>query len=85
MELAYPNINTKLRYEAACDNPKASIILDKRRRIEGVGVEGFYLPPPRGNWGNYPFTLQGTTHLIIHVKNTHVVFSTGLPISSDII
>ena len=46
---------------------------------------GDFIPPPRGNWGNYPFTLQGTIHLIIHVRNTHVVFSSSLHFSSDII
>ena len=55
---------------------KASIILDKRRGIEGVGVGEIYPPPPHGGIG-------GTIHLIIHVRNTHVVFSSGLHFSSD--
>ena len=84
MELAFPNINTQLRHEAAWDNSEASIILDKRR-IEGVGVGGFYPPPPTGELGNYPFTLHGNINFFIHVRNTHVLFSSGLHFSSDII
>ena len=82
MELSFPNI-TPLRHEAAWDNREASIILDKRR-IEGVYVRGFY-PPHGGDSGNYPFTLHGTIHLIIHVRNTHIVLSSGIHFSSDII
>ena len=63
--------------------PKPLIILDKKR-IEGVAVGGFYPPPPTGKLGNYPFALHGTIHLIIHVRNTHVAFSSGLHFS-DII
>ena len=51
MELAVPNINTQLRHEAAWVNPEALIIHDKRR-IEGVGVGGFYPSPHTGGiWG----------------------------------
>ena len=55
MELAFPNINNQLRHEAAWDNSEASIILNKRRIIEGVGVGGILSHTHGG--------IEGTIHL----------------------
>ena len=66
MELAFPNINTLLRHEAAWDNPEASIILD----LNNMSAWGDFIHTPTGELGdlsiytlwNYPFNYPLKEH-----------------------